>query len=71
MLRVLTHDNIFLAHIAVVTVWLAVISILSFLQLDVDKWKWAIGIIVNINLAFFYGAPLSTIFTVLKTRDSR
>lgn len=56
--------------VGVVTGWVAVISLLSFLQLTVDQWKWAVGIIVNINLAFFYGAPLSTIFTVLKTRDS-
>ncbi|KAL3768521.1 LOW QUALITY PROTEIN: hypothetical protein ACHAW5_006717 [Stephanodiscus triporus] len=34
-------------------------------------WKLVIGIIANINTFFFYGAPLSTIVTVLKTRDSR
>ena len=29
-----------------------------------------IGILVNLNLVFFYGAPLSTISTVIKTRSS-
>jgi len=56
--------------VGVVTIWLAVISLLSFLKPNLEQWKLAIGIIVNINLCFFYGAPLSTIFTVLKTRDS-
>ncbi|KAL7541174.1 hypothetical protein ACHAXR_010685, partial [Thalassiosira sp. AJA248-18] len=56
--------------VGVVTIWVAVISLLSFLKLSTDQWKWVVGIVVNINLSFFYGAPLSTIFTVLKTRDS-
>ena len=29
-----------------------------------------IGIITNINTCMFYGAPLSTIYTVIKQRDS-
>lgn len=61
------HEKVVLG---VVTFWVAVISLLAFLQLNVDKWQQVIGIVVNINLSFFYGAPLSTIFTVLKTRDS-
>ena len=56
--------------LAVVTAWIAVISILSFLELNVEQWKLVIGIVVNINLLFFYGAPLSRIVTVMKTRDS-
>mmetsp|Transcript_1694 Transcript_1694/g.3385 ORF Transcript_1694/g.3385 Transcript_1694/m.3385 type:complete len:323 (-) Transcript_1694:125-1093(-) len=56
--------------VGVVTIWLAVISLLSFLKLNIEQWKLAVGLIVNINLCFFYGAPLSTIFTVLKRRDS-
>lgn len=35
-----------------------------------EKWKLVIGVVVNINILFFYGAPLSRIFTVMKTRDS-
>ncbi|KAL9182092.1 hypothetical protein ACHAXT_012435 [Thalassiosira profunda] len=54
----------------VVTFWVAVISLCSFLKLSIDMWQMVIGIVVNVNLLFFYGAPLSTIVTVLKTRDS-
>ncbi len=56
---------------AVVLVWMIAISILSFLKLDVEQWKLYIGIMANINTFFFYGAPLTTIVSVLKTRDSR
>jgi hypothetical protein len=54
----------------VVAFWLVVVSLLSFLQINLEQWKLIIGIIANINTFFFYGAPLSTIVTVLKTRDS-
>ena len=56
--------------LSVVTAWIAVISTLAFQKLNVEQWKLVIGIVVNVNLLFFYGAPLSRIFTVLKTRDS-
>lgn len=56
---------------AVVTVWMTAISILSFLKLDLEQWKLVIGVMANINTLFFYGAPLTTIVTVLKMRDSR
>ena len=32
--------------------------------------QWIVGILVNLNLVFFYGAPLSTIATVLQTKNS-
>ena len=54
----------------VVTFWVAVISLCSFLKLSIEMWQMVVGIVVNINLLFFYGAPLSMIVTVLKTRDS-
>jgi solute carrier family 50 protein (sugar transporter) len=56
--------------VSIVAFWIALISILYFLQLTIDQWKLIIGFIVNINLLFFYGAPLSTIYTVLSTKDS-
>jgi solute carrier family 50 protein (sugar transporter) len=56
--------------VGIVAFWIGVISILYFLQLTIDQWKLIIGFIVNINLLFFYGAPLSTIYVVLTTRDS-
>lgn len=59
-----------LVVVAVVTVWLAIISLISFLNLSLEEREFIVGIAVNINLLFFYGAPLSTIFAVIKTRDS-
>jgi solute carrier family 50 protein (sugar transporter) len=56
--------------VGIVAFWIGVISILYFLQLTIDQWKLIIGFIVNINAVFFYGAPLSTIYVVLTTRDS-
>jgi len=56
--------------VAVVTFWVSLISLLYFLQLDINKWKNVVGIITNINTCMFYGAPLSTIYSVLKKRDS-
>jgi len=56
--------------VSIVAFWIAVISTLYFIGLTIEQWKTIIGFIVNINLFFFYGAPLSTIYTVLKTRDS-
>ena len=56
--------------VTVVTFWVSLISLLYFLQLDINKWKNVVGIITNINTCMFYGAPLSTIYSVLKERDS-
>ena len=44
---------------------------LSFLKVSLEQWKLVIGIVSITNTFFFYVAPLSTIVTVLKTRDSR
>lgn len=56
--------------VAMVLAWLAVISIISFADFDPETRQLIIGFVVNGNLLFFYGAPLSTIFKVLKTRNS-
>ncbi|KAL7506635.1 hypothetical protein ACHAXN_003887 [Cyclotella atomus] len=56
--------------VAVITVWVAIITAICFLDADKSQKELIVGIAVNINLLFFYGAPLSTIFAVLKTRDS-
>lgn len=57
--------------VGMVLVWLIVISIVSFGQsFDTNTRQLIVGFVVNANLLFFYGAPLSTIFTVLKTRNS-
>ena len=56
--------------LSIVAFYLVLITTLSFLELSADKWKGVIGAVVNTNQIFFYGAPLSTIYTVIKTRDS-
>lgn len=51
--------------------WLLVISLLFFIpKVNQAQYTLVIGIVANINTCFFYGAPLSTIVTVLKTHDS-
>ena len=59
--------------VAISTVWLLLITVVVFSQ---HVWEEStriliIGITVNANLIFFYGAPLSKIATVLETRCSK
>ena len=75
ILHAQTHSHTFTSiwgwsRAIVVAFWLVVVSLLSFLKVSLEQWKLVVGIIANINTFFFYGAPLSTIVTVLKTRDS-
>jgi solute carrier family 50 (sugar transporter) len=53
--------------------WLCVITLIVFTQSiwDESTRVLILGITVNINLIFFYGAPLSKIATVLDTRCSK
>ena len=61
------HEQITLI---IVVIWLAVISLICLADVDKHTKDLIVGCVVNLNLVFFYGAPLSTIFTVLKTRNS-
>jgi len=62
------HETLVLAN---VVVWLALIALISFASAFSGRTKELIvGVSVNLNLVVFYGAPLSTIFTVLKTKSS-
>jgi hypothetical protein len=62
------HERIVLF---MVTLWIAIISILGFgKSIDPATRQLIVGIATNCNLIFFYGAPLSTIFSVLKSRSS-
>lgn len=62
------HETLVLAN---VVVWLAIAAIISFASPLSDQTRELIvGICVNLNLVVFYGSPLSTIFTVLKTHNS-
>ncbi len=56
--------------VAVVSIWLTIISLVSFIKMTQSQREFVVGLAVNLNLLFFYGAPLTTIFVVLKTRDS-
>lgn len=57
--------------VGIVFAWMVVIAILSFgTSFSSDTRQFIVGIVVNVNLCFFYGAPLSTIWTVLTTRSS-
>ncbi len=64
------HEKIVLS---IVSVWLAVFCFVAFANDTVvsqSTKELVVGVIVNINLLFFYGAPLSTIYTVLQTRST-
>jgi solute carrier family 50 protein (sugar transporter) len=58
--------------LVLVSIWVSVISVISYGGdvITLTTRQLVVGIIVNANLIFFYGAPLSTIFQVLRTRNS-
>ena len=56
--------------VGVVAIWLTLITLILFLPLGVRQREIVVGVCVNVNISFFYGAPLSTIYSVLKTRDA-
>jgi len=56
--------------VLIVTFWVVVITCISFIPLTLKQKEQIIGYICNVNLLFFYGAPLSVIFTVIRTRSS-
>lgn len=51
--------------------WMAMVSIIGFGDaIAMETKQLIVGLAANVNLAFFYGAPLSTIFTVIKERNT-
>ena len=56
--------------VGVVLVWIVVLSVLVFGRLSSSASELVVGLVVNLNLLFFFAAPLSTISTVLRTRSS-
>jgi solute carrier family 50 (sugar transporter) len=57
--------------VGMMLLWTTVISVVGFVSiLDSHTRQLIIGIIVNINVLFFYGAPLSSILTVLRSKSS-
>jgi solute carrier family 50 protein (sugar transporter) len=61
------HETI---TVVMVLIWLATISLIGFADFSQSTKEFIVGCVVNVNLVFFYGAPLSTILTVLRTRNS-
>jgi solute carrier family 50 (sugar transporter) len=56
---------------AMVILWATLIALVGFAKdWSLESKQWIVGISANINLLFFYGAPLSTIATVLQTRNT-
>lgn len=54
----------------IIIIWVTILSTTSLLPITKDEMKFTIGVAVNINLIFFYAAPLSTIMTVIRTKSS-
>lgn len=61
------HETIVMV---IIIAWILIISIISFSPFSLLVKQYIVGISVNINLLFFYGAPLSVIFKVLKRRNA-
>ena len=53
-----------------VIIWTVIISIISLVDMTQLARELIVGVCVNVNLLFFYGAPLSSIAQVLKERNS-
>jgi Sugar efflux transporter for intercellular exchange len=56
--------------VGMVSFWMAVLVTIGFGIQDENTRQLLVGILVNLNLVFFYGAPLSTIVTVVRTRNT-
>lgn len=56
--------------LGILMLWLVVLVCVGWLGLTFGHQVTAIGVLVNINLLFFYGAPLQTIQEVVSTGSS-
>ncbi len=54
----------------IVSIWVIILSTTSLIPVSNEEMKFIVGVAVNINLIFFYAAPLSTIAQVIKTKNS-
>ena len=50
--------------------WSILTSIILFIPISKSERELAVAITVNLNVVFFYGAPLSVIRTVIETRNT-
>jgi len=55
---------------AVMLVWIIALAATFFIPLSQSEREFIVGIVVNVNLVVFFGAPLSTIVRVVNDRDS-
>lgn len=68
-----TQDKLILG---LILLWVVACAILAFVNvrttvMSEDTKQMFVGILNNVILVFFYGAPLSTIFQILKDRETR
>lgn len=56
--------------ISVVLIWVGILSTTTLMSMNKDDMEFVIGVTVNLNLIVFFGAPLSTIMTVYRTKSS-
>ena len=56
--------------LGILGLWMGILVCVGWLEIANGHEKQIVGIIVNINLLFFYGAPLQTIKTVLREKSS-
>eukprot|EP00573_Skeletonema_grethae_P004062 CAMPEP_0201704982 /NCGR_PEP_ID=MMETSP0578-20130828/44485_1 /ASSEMBLY_ACC=CAM_ASM_000663 /TAXON_ID=267565 /ORGANISM="Skeletonema grethea, Strain CCMP 1804" /LENGTH=284 /DNA_ID=CAMNT_0048193123 /DNA_START=156 /DNA_END=1007 /DNA_ORIENTATION=- len=54
----------------IVSIWIIILSTTSLIPVSSEEMKFIVGVAVNINLIFFYAAPLSTITAVIRTKNS-
>ena len=57
--------------IMILVVWGFILSSIVFMPMSNDFRADIIGVVVNLNLVVFYGAPLSSIAIVFKTKSSK
>ena len=56
---------------ATVAAWMAIVSVVGFGDdITADSKQLIVGVCANLNLSFFYGAPLSTIFKVIREQNT-
>ena len=62
------HENLIMA---IIFIWVICISVICLVPTISQRAReFIVASLVNVNLVFFYGAPLSTIYTVLRQKNS-
>jgi solute carrier family 50 protein (sugar transporter) len=62
------HEHLILG---MVVIWMCCVSVIAFANaLSQETKQFIVGLLVNVILVFFYGAPLSTILKILRDRNT-